>query len=724
MGNDVKLGALEGFSYGWHTNANDIMPIRLLKALKTAVQGLFGRFTVKVFSAEVRSIVNEAPNSWFAIQLNKIYDRKVTPMQVSNSLSQSKSPGEESVFDLPKASKIEKRINEMKDLVYVENAITVLAGSERFQDYFSETPGVFEQFFNNLITKWGEDPKNCKGFIRQAERLMNLGFKPRNIEDENKIENIKLKVHSGSNDSIHKEPVENSSKSLEEIKCLENLMYMKNSDERLAAFNKAVAIAKNDPNKMERIQESSKRFLNAFSSMVSLNSEDPDKSDILGFLNVCNEMKKNGVEISSTIRKGIENTLQFTLEQAKSEIKDSEFNEKKYNTVEQLFSEFFEIFPEQSSDFHTNIYSMIHGDIMISTMGNADIGIFSILKNAGYNFNSDNFSMNPTAHCNPLVGFVTLLIEQFLNNDLERAKGFLGVGINLSSDQISEIRKYLASKNINETDEMTKAFEELSQPKEILKESEFLGDTESQKQLAELQSVLLDYEVGYPDKLKCFEKFERATENKKLSDEDCLKYNQMLDLFANKHYQWFMNITSDVKSLQDGFKLFNKIKKHNPNILDKYAYSIKGPICQDVVISKNVSHPAIVRLTGLLSLRGSVYTNYITDLKRFVNKAVKETTHKNANVDDSIEFLRVVMSLDRNFIGDESMAQLRRNLVGAVLSKDKREDDYINKMIGIGIKIRHKNNKVLDDLKKRLEENYPGATWTVNDIYEMPEVNK
>ncbi len=346
--------------------------------------------------------------------------------------------------------------------------------------------------------------------------------------------------------------------------------------------------------------------------------------------------------------------------------------------------------------------------------------MFSILKNAGYSFNSDNFSMNPLADCHPLVEFVTLLIKQFSNNDLERAKGFLGVGINLSSDQISEIRKYMASQNINETDEMTKAFEELSQPKKTLKESEFWGDTESHKQLAELQSVLLDYEEGYPDKLKCFEKFERSTENVKLSDEVCLKYNQMLELFAKKHYPCFLNSTSDVKSLQDGFKLANKIKKHNPSILDNYAYSIKGPMFQTVGLSHGVSNPAVVRLTGLLSLRRSVYSDCIPAFKRFVNDAVKKTTPENANVDDSIEFLRVVMSSDRTLIGDENMAKLRENLETAVFSKDKREDDYINKMIGIGIKLTPKTDEGLDELNKKLEESYPDATWTIKDLYEMP----
>ena len=39
MSGAVNLGFLEGFSYGWHANDKDIKPLRLLKALKTAIQG-------------------------------------------------------------------------------------------------------------------------------------------------------------------------------------------------------------------------------------------------------------------------------------------------------------------------------------------------------------------------------------------------------------------------------------------------------------------------------------------------------------------------------------------------------------------------------------------------------------------------------------------------------------------------------------------------------------
>ena len=724
MAESVKLGALEGFSYGWHRNANDIMPIRLLKTLQTVVQGLFGRFEVKESSPEVKSLIKEVPNSWFAIQLNKIYDRKVTPMQVSNSSNQSDCSGEQSVPNDSIERGIEKHINNMQTFDQVSDAIKMLEGSEKYQNYFSKKPGVFEQFFKDFITKYNENPKSNKNFIHLANKLMKLGFKPSELEDEKEINNFTSMVLLKSNGSIYKEPVDNSSKSLEEIECLKNLIDMKNSDERLAAFNKAVAIAKGDPDKMESVQDYSEQFLFKVSLYASHNSEDQDNSDLLGYLNFCHEMKKNGIKFNGAIREQIESNMQFTLDDARHAIINGSFSEKKYDNFEKVFSEFFEIFPEQSPEFHSGVHRIITMDDTISIRRNADIGMFSILKNAGYNFDSDNFSMHPLADCHPLVEFVTRLIEQFLNNDLERAKGFLGVGINLSSDQISEIRKYMASQNINETDEMTKAFEELSQPKKTLKESEFWGDTESHKQLAELQSVLLDYEEGYPDKLKCFEKFERSTENVKLSDEVCLKYNQMLELFAKKHYPCFLNSTSDVKSLQDGFKLANKIKKHNPSILDNYAYSIKGPMFQIVGLSHGVTHSAVVRLTGLLSLRRSVYSDCIPAFKRFVNDAVKKTTPENANVDDSIEFLRVVMSLDRNLIGDENMAKLRENLETAVFSKDKREDDYINKMIGIGIKLTPKTDEGLDELNKKLEESYPDATWTIKDLYEMPEVNR
>ena len=67
LSDSVNLGVLEGVSYGWHHNVNDVKRLWLLKALKVGVEAIFGRFKVSVSDSETLRIVREEPNVVFAL---------------------------------------------------------------------------------------------------------------------------------------------------------------------------------------------------------------------------------------------------------------------------------------------------------------------------------------------------------------------------------------------------------------------------------------------------------------------------------------------------------------------------------------------------------------------------------------------------------------------------------------------------------------------------------
>ena len=707
MKESVKLGALEGFSYGWHANANDIIPIRLLKALKTAVQGLFGRFKVELSSAKVKTIINEAPNSWFAIQLNKIHDRKVTPAPapVPNYLSQNDSSSDEFVINHQLAIDLKININEIKSFTAIDSAIDNLKRSAAICEYLQKEPGVFDGFFTQFIKKYKTDSDSCIQYRNQVRELINLGFSP-------------------SDDGCEKEVIEIlediSFKAAEAIKNLKKLDSVDNSAEMLVAFKTAVAVAREDPVKMQMVREYSIKYLNLFKSFMMILLDD---QHIMNVLKLCQQMKKIDIQIPIEIKKNMEYDVITKLNYIKFQLAGKSINKNQFISYEKLISQFFITFPEQSPDFHKEMSSLIAHSESFRSEAHFQIVLISIIKNAGYSFDSDNFCMNPVNKDNPLVAFVCRLIDESEQAEgVEKVKGLLGTGLKLNSAQMRDTKKWMATLNIEERGDIKKTLEELSKPSKTFKQSGFLGGTESHERLAELQSVLLNDEVDYSDKLKHFENFAGLTEKEKLSDEDCLKYNEMLEFFVNKNYLRILYLESDVNSLKDGFKLFNKVEKHNPGILSNYEYLIEALMISTVEHSNEVTHLDVVKIMGLISLRGIVCPNL---LNLFVTDVAKKTQHENPNVDDNIEFLSKVKNLDGGLISYEDSKELRNNLGLAVCSKDsEKKFDYMEKMVKLGIKLTPKKADTVARLRSELMGKCPDRNWMINNLCEIPGVNK
>ena len=193
----VNLGVLEGLSYGWHHNVNDVKLLRLLKALKVGVEAIFGRFKVSVSDPETLRIVREEPNAWFSLSVEMMRQAcKLRPVRVPNRINDPLSnhrryreSGQERVGDL-KASQVDimtKNINEREDVNSIDQAIDIIERRPLLCDHLKHRHGVFDGFFTKCIK---DDVLGEKKYHPFLARLMRLGFSPLLDSQKNKIEKI------------------------------------------------------------------------------------------------------------------------------------------------------------------------------------------------------------------------------------------------------------------------------------------------------------------------------------------------------------------------------------------------------------------------------------------------------------------------------------------------------------------------------------------------------
>ncbi len=161
----------------------------------------------------------------------------------------------------------------------------------------------------------------------------------------------------------------------------------------------------------------------------------------MNVLKLCQQMKKIDIQIPIETKTDMEYDVITKLNCIKFQLAGKSINKNQFISYEKLISQFFITFPEQSPGFHKEMSSLIAHSEGFRAEAHFQIVLISILKNAGYSFDSDNFCMNPVNKDNPLVAFVCRLINESEQAEgVEKVKGLLGTGLKLNSAQMRDTK--------------------------------------------------------------------------------------------------------------------------------------------------------------------------------------------------------------------------------------------------------------------------------------------
>ena len=744
MSGAVNLGFLEGFSYGWHANDKDIKPLRLLKALKTAIQGLFGRFKVEVSEEKIMHMVKKIPDAWFSIKINKtIKQRKVTQApgeKYVKDLNAKQTPGINEIKE-PKANPVQQgpcvnhpetwsrtlkpdyevavacvcTIALMESYETIESAISKLASLPIFPTFIEKNTSALDSFFDRFVCFFNSDFEVDLNYAIEltplVEEILNLGFLPSDREQELKVrdflENHKI-IEAASSDSSFEVK-------LEWIYDLLKSTPIDGNTGKLTSFNNDVE---------EDVEEIAvdTAFINepVKLSPETLETKLPVSED-LKFLTKIQSLKDRGVPLSG------KNKDELHLKEVRilNEVADSclSLSKKQFNDYEKLFTKLFAVCPERSNEFSNTLCSSlenIHGYNMEETC--AVVRLLSMLKNAGYNFDSGSFSLEPVNINDPLSLFVMKLFEMFSGEYVDLANGLLGTGIRMSAEQMAAIKQYLRNNKVTITTDIIKALQELEQPEEGLESPELTGANVYPEKLSQLKNALFDKEICFSDKLTHFEDFEKDYQGKIQPYEKNSQYIQMLNLFVRDEFFWFLKAELSDEDRNNGIKLFTKINVHSPGALSKYFCFLNGEMMS--ILSESPTCNNLSTLFNLIALRNGVPAPCMNLFCKFVSSVMIKAHHGNPDGPVYLGFL----SLIRFYNPDLMDKQFETDLLGSGVNKihplaknfhaalNAGEFDFANELFLIGVRLKPASSEDLESMRNQLTTTYPGNDSTINKL--------
>ena len=474
MSDSINLNFLESLSYGWHKNVSDIKPIRMLKALKSAVQGFFGRFKVELSDKENLKMVKDLPNAWFSTKINKVLNqRKVTQVPGENLIKEPKNPtkpehilsnpkilSQLSESDLKTALECIKTLNEFEAHDKIDNAITKLKNSDSICSFIKKNPSLIDSFFQKFVVYSRADYQRAVDLMPLVNKMMELGFSPSNSQDEAVVKGLIYQCKDSGNVISESDADEKSLK----VARLDNLRGIDSHAERLTVLHEALEAAKDN---VERTKELHKSAL-TFTGLKLIDFRSASDSDKLETLTLFKVMKDGGVPFSDSMKEHFE-YLQVGYLEALFETYEV-LTEQQLNYYEKALSKLFKIIPERSYNFNRVLCRFLQNTSDFNLEQHSDlVSQLTILKKAGWNFENGSFSLAPVNENNPLSLIFKKFCLMLSNGFNDLAIGLLDTGIWLTDDQKKTVKSYLKDNKITMPSDIKTAFDGLSGPREVLK---------------------------------------------------------------------------------------------------------------------------------------------------------------------------------------------------------------------------------------------------------------